>query len=88
MKHTRPTEATNATDANDRYELANHRYFYKFQERIYHIGIVISSNESGVLTVEGNTSGGPGVDANGGGVFQKKRSWTSLGSQGGFIKVY
>lgn len=63
--------------------------FYSAEkERIYHIGIVISSDKSGVLTVEGNTSGGLGVDANGGGVFQKKRSWTSLGSQGGFIKVY
>ena len=63
--------------------------FYSAEkERIYHIGIVISANESGVLTVEGNTSGGPGVDANGGGVFQKKRTWTALGSQGGFIKVY
>ncbi len=63
--------------------------FYSAEkERIYHIGIVVSSSETGVLTVEGNTSGGPGVDANGGGVFQKRRSWTALGSQGGFIKVY
>ena len=63
--------------------------FYSAEkERIYHIGIVISSSTSGVLTVEGNTSGGPGVDANGGGVYQKRRSWTALGSLGGFIKVY
>lgn len=63
--------------------------FYSAEkQRIYHIGIVISSNQSGVLTIEGNTSGGPGVDANGGGVFQKRRSWTSLGIEGGFIKVY
>lgn len=63
--------------------------FYSAEKkRIYHIGIVISANETGVVTVEGNTSGGPGVDANGGGVFQKRRSWTNLGSQGGFIKVY
>jgi hypothetical protein len=63
--------------------------FYSAEkERIYHVGIVIASSGTGVLTVEGNTSGGPGVDANGGGVFQKKRSWTALGSQGGFIKVY
>jgi hypothetical protein len=63
--------------------------FYSAEkERIYHIGIVVSCTETGVLTVEGNTSGGPGVDANGGGVFQKRRSWTSLGAQGGFIKVY
>lgn len=63
--------------------------FYSAEkERIYHIGIVVSSSSTGVLSVEGNTSGGPGVDANGGGVFQKKRSWTALGSQGGFIKVY
>lgn len=63
--------------------------FYSAEkERIYHIGIVVSSSETGVLTVEGNTSGGLGVDANGGGVFQKRRSWASLGAQGGFIKVY
>ena len=63
--------------------------FYSAEkERIYHIGIVISCTGTGVLTVEGNTSGGLGVDANGGGIYQKRRSWTSLGAQGGFIKVY
>lgn len=63
-------------------------FYSSDKDRIYHIGIVVSSADFGVLTVEGNTSGGPGVDANGGGIFQKRRSWTSLGSQGGFIKVY
>lgn len=63
-------------------------FYSTTKDRIYHIGIVISSNESGVTSVEGNTSGGPGVDANGGGVFQKRRSWTAIGSEGGFIKIY
>lgn len=63
-------------------------FYSSEKKRIYHIGIVVSSSETGVLTVEGNTSGGPGVDANGGGVFQKRRSWTSLGTHGGFIRMY
>jgi len=63
-------------------------FYSSEKKRIYHCGIVISSNESGVLLVEGNTSGGPGVDANGGGVFLKKRSWTALGIKGGFMRTY
>jgi hypothetical protein len=68
-------------------------FYSKQKDRIYHIGIVTGKFESkdnvkGVNTVEGNTSGGLGVDANGGGVFSKRRSWTSIGEQGGFIKVY
>lgn len=63
-------------------------FYSSNKKRIYHIGIVVSSADFGVTTAEGNTSGGPGVDANGGGVFLKKRSWTSIGLDGGFIKVY
>ena len=63
--------------------------FYSSEKgRIYHCGIVISSNESGIVCVEGNTSGGPGVDANGGGVFLKRRNWTAIGKLGGFLKTY
>ena len=49
-------------------------FYSSTKDRIYHIGIVISSNSTGVLDVEGNTSGGPGIDANGGGVFQDRKS--------------
>ena len=63
-------------------------FYSSEKERIYHCGIVISSNESGVVCVEGNTSGGPGVDANGGGVFLKRRSWTAIGKFGGFMRTY
>jgi hypothetical protein len=64
--------------------------FYSAEkERIYHVGIVISSSKTGVLTLEGNTSSNtPGVDANGGMVAQKRRSWTHIGKEGGFIKMY
>ena len=64
-------------------------FYSSTKQRIYHIGIVISSNKSGIVSVEGNTSSNtPGVDANGGMVAQKRRSWTSIGSLGGFIKTY
>ena len=36
-----------------------------------HTGIVVDISDSKVITIEGNTSGGSGVIANGGGVFQK-----------------
>jgi hypothetical protein len=63
--------------------------FYSSEKgRVYHSGIVISSNESGVVTVEGNTSGGPGIDSNGGGVYLKRRSWTNIGTKGGFLRTY
>ncbi len=63
-------------------------FYSSAKGRIYHCGIVISCKKSGPLLVEGNTSGGPGVDANGGGVYLKTRSWTHLGKYGGFIKMY
>ena len=63
-------------------------FYSSEKERIYHCGIVISCNQSGVVCVEGNTSGGPGVDANGGGVFLKRRSWTAIGKLGGFLRTY
>lgn len=55
--------------------------------RIHHVGIVTGIRPDGVDTVEGNTSGGPGVDANGGGVFRKTRDWSDIGSQGGFVRL-
>ena len=63
--------------------------FYSAEKkRIYHCGIVISSNESGVVTIEANTTGGPGVTADGDGVYLKRRSWTSIGKLGGFMRTY
>lgn len=64
-------------------------FFYsETRGRIYHCGIVISSNKDGFVSVEGNTSPGKGVEANGDGVYRKNRSWNSLGSQGGFMMTY
>ena len=59
--------------------------------RIYHIGIVVEVEAWGVWSVEGNTgpeSGDPlTVNAEGDGVYRKKRNWSELGSKGGFIRV-
>lgn len=48
--------------------------FYKNSNRICHTGIVYSVDNAKVYTIEGNTSGGNGVIANGGGVFKKSYS--------------
>ena len=45
--------------------------FYSSSQGYYHTGLVISVNGSQFTTIEGNTSGGSGIDPNGGGVFQK-----------------
>ncbi len=45
--------------------------FFKNSTRIYHVGIVANVDSTRVYTIEGNTSGGAAVEANGGGVFQK-----------------
>ena len=51
--------------------------FYSSSQGYYHTGLVISVNGSQFTTIEGNTSGGIGIDPNGGGVFQKNRSVNS-----------
>lgn len=51
--------------------------FYSNSQGYYHTGLVISVNGSQFTTIEGNTSGGSGIDPNGGGVFQKSRSVNS-----------
>lgn len=63
-------------------------FYSSEKERIYHCGIVISSNESGVVCVEGNSAPGPGVNANGDQVTLKRRSWTHIGKLGGFLRTY
>ena len=63
-------------------------FYSSSKKRIYHTGIVISSSKDGFITVEGNTGPGPGVEADGDGVFKKKRTWKMLGTEGGFMKTY
>lgn len=63
-------------------------FYSASKKRIYHTGIVISSSKDGFITVEGNTGPGPGVEANGDGVFRKRRTWKMLGTEGGFMKTY
>ena len=48
--------------------------FFKSSTRINHTGIVYKVTSSTVYTIEGNTSGGKDVVANGGGVFEKEYS--------------
>lgn len=48
--------------------------FFKNTERICHTGWVVEVSGSTVYTIEGNTSGGSDVIANGGGVCKKKYS--------------
>lgn len=45
--------------------------FFGNQANCYHTGLVIKVDAARVYTVEGNTSGGSSVVANGGGVFEK-----------------
>lgn len=50
---------------------AGDQIFFKNSRRIYHTGIVTGVTKTTVLTIEGNTSGGSSVIANGGGVREK-----------------
>lgn len=45
--------------------------YFKNSARIHHVGLVIKVSGGTVYTIEGNTSGGSAVIANGGGVCQK-----------------
>lgn len=65
-------------------------FYSSKKKRIFHIGIVISAWDWGVRSVEGNTSPGrpeTGVNADGDGVYLKKRNWSELGRWGGFIRI-
>lgn len=46
-------------------------FFKGTGSKLSHTGLVFYFKDGRVFTVEGNTSGGPGLDANGGGVFLK-----------------
>lgn len=62
-------------------------FYFAAKGRVAHIGIVMRSHSSGVVTVEANTSPGPGVDRDGDGIYRRTRSWSELGSRGGFVRV-
>lgn len=51
--------------------------FFENSERIYHTGLVYNVDSKYVYTIEGNTSGGSSVIANGGGVVKKKYALTN-----------
>jgi len=62
-------------------------FYSASKKRIFHIGIVKSVHAWGVVTVEGNTGPEAGVNADGDGVYEKRRDWSELGSQGGFVRI-
>lgn len=66
-------------------------FYFKQLGRIAHTGIVTSVNKWGVWTIEGNTAPEPSdeleVERDGDGVFKKKRTWSELGTYGGFVLI-
>ncbi len=56
--------------------------FFKNSTRIYHTGIVTKVTSSKVYTIEGNTSSGTAVIANGGGVYEKSYALTNSSIDG------
>jgi len=62
-------------------------FYFSAKGRVAHIGVVIGVFEGGVLTVEGNTSGGSGVNREGDGVYRRRRKWAELGAKGGFVRL-
>lgn len=64
-------------------------FFYSSsQKRIHHIGIVVYTDSTKVYTIEGNTSSGTGVEANGGGVYFKSYSLSSSSIRGYGVLPY
>ena len=62
-------------------------FYFEAKGRLAHIGIVTGTYPGGVTTVEGNTSDPAGVDRDGDGVYEKRRSPYVLGARGGFIRL-
>lgn len=64
-------------------------FYFAAEGRIGHIGEVVAVHDWGVETVEGNTGpdAGASVERNGDGVYKKKRTWSQLGSRGGFVRI-
>lgn len=63
-------------------------YYSKSKERVYHCGLVVRTNKFGVATVEGNTSPGTEIEANGDGVYLKRRNYNRIPNGSGFIRMY
>lgn len=78
------TLATKAVNAGRRYTSpqVGDVVIYWNGSRYYHTGYVIDVTSTTYTTIEGNTSGGSGVDANGGGVFRKQYTIASAKSKG------
>lgn len=66
-------------------------FYMKSLGRIAHIGIVISVDLWGCVTMEGNTSPEPSdelsVERDGDGYYRKERTWAELGEWGGIVQV-
>ncbi len=56
--------------------------FFNRSNAIGHIGIVVWCDGSTVYTIEGNTSSGTGIEANGGGVYYKSYALSNTGING------
>lgn len=64
-------------------------FWFAAKGRVAHIGIVQDTWANGLRTIEGNTGPdrGPGVQREGDGVYQKSRTWYSLGEEGGLVRL-
>jgi hypothetical protein len=64
-------------------------FWFPPKGRHAHIGFIAASTRGsgGVISVEGNTSGGDGVNREGDGVWTKRRQWTDFGVGGGFVRL-
>lgn len=65
-------------------------FWFQAKARCAHIGIVVATpTTSGFVSVEGNTGPDRGttVERDGDGVYRKQRTWSSVGTGGGFIRL-
>jgi hypothetical protein len=65
-------------------------YWFQAKGRCAHIGIVVEQPTStGFVAVEGNTGpdSGTTIERDGDGVYRKQRTWSSVGTGGGFIRI-
>ena len=63
-------------------------YYSETKKRVYHTGIVVKVNKYGIVTIEGNTAPGSNIEANGDGVYLKRRLWKNINNNSGFMKTY
>lgn len=78
------TLASKSNSVNQRYIAPNvgDVVIYWNGSRFYHTGYVIAVTSTTYTTIEGNTSGGTGIDPNGGGVFKKVHSIAEAKAKG------